>query len=281
VRGFSRGRLVLASFVAAAQLGTAHAEQKPLWELGAGATVFSLPYYRGADHNRTYVYPFPYVVYRGERLRVDRQGIRALLFDSDRVEFDISGYATPPVKSDRSTVRQGMPDLDATVEVGPAINWTLARARTLDARLDLRLPVRAVFATDLGHVQSAGFVFYPHLNLDLHPAALDGRWNIGLQAGPLFASHRYHQYYYSVPSQFATPSRPAFEAGGGYSGTVLLASMSRRFRQFWMGAFVRYDTLRNAAFEASPLVQRDHSLAAGVGFAWVFAESSERVESPD
>jgi hypothetical protein len=40
---------------------------------------------------------------------------------------------------------------------------------------------------------------------------------------------------------------------------------------------MRYDTLRAAAFETSPLVQQRYSVTAGLAFAWVFAESSERV----
>jgi outer membrane protein len=37
----------------------ARGELRPLWEIGAGATVLSLPDYRGADQSRGYVYPFP------------------------------------------------------------------------------------------------------------------------------------------------------------------------------------------------------------------------------
>jgi outer membrane scaffolding protein for murein synthesis (MipA/OmpV family) len=48
-----------------------------------------------------------------------------------------------------------------------------------------------------------------------------------------------------------------------------------------VGAFVRYDMLQNAAFDDSPLVARDHYLAAGVAVAWIFGESSERVNVDD
>ena len=48
-----------------------------------------------------------------------------------------------------------------------------------------------------------------------------------------------------------------------------------------MGAFVRADTLRGAAFAASPLLKRDTYVAAGVGIAWVLGTSSQRVEAPE
>lgn len=82
------------------------------------------------------------------------------------------------------------------------------------------------------------------------------------------------------PSE-ARPDRPAYSASGGYSGTQVLASLSRRYPQHWVGAFVRYDMLQHAAFDDSPLVARDHYLAAGVAVAWIFGESSERVSVDD
>ena len=256
----------------------AQAEPRPLWELGIGATGLSLPDYRGSDERRGYLYPFPYVVYRGESLRVDRQGVRGVFFESDRVELDLSIHGTPPVDSSNNRTRQGMPDLDPTIEFGPLANVTLLRDRPNERRLDLRFPLRAVIATDLKHAQRAGYVFHPHLNLALRPAFLDGRWNLGFQTGPLYATRKYHQYFYGVDAQFATPERPAYAASGGYSGFAALASVSRRFSGFWVGGFARYDTLKGAVFENSPLVRRQSSYMAGVAFAWVFAQSDRKVE---
>jgi outer membrane protein len=260
----------LAAALALCAAGAAHAELKPEWELGAGATVFELPDYRGSDESRTYVLPFPYVIYRGERLRVDRQGVRGMFFESDRVELDLSMNATPPV-DEKNRAREGMPHLHPTIEIGPRLNFILLRDRPNERALTLRLPVRAVITTDLTF---EGFTAYPHLSADLRP----GGWNVGVQAGPLFGTGRYHAYFYSVEPQFATAERPAYDARSGYSGTVALASITRRFDKLWVGAFARYDTLKGAAFESSPLVRRDHSLMWGIAAAWVFTESERRVE---
>ena len=257
------------------------AEPRPLWEFGLGATALRLPDYRGSDESRGYVYPLPYFVYRGDRLRVDRQGARAVLLESQRVELDFSAFATPPVDSSKNRARQGMPDLDPTVEIGPQLNLTLARDPANDWRFDLRLPVRGVIATDLRHARQAGYVFYPHLNLNLRPEWFGGKWNVGLQTGPLFATREYHRYFYGIDPQLATPQRPAYEASGGYSGALALATLSRRIGKLWMGGFVRYDSLQGAVFENSPLVKRNHSVMAGFAFAWVFAESERRVEAKE
>lgn len=262
-------------------VAAADAEERPLWEVGLGPTLLYFADYRGADEGRSYLYPFPYVIYRGDFFRADRDGIRGVFFDSDRVEFDLSMSGTIPLDSEKNTARDGMPDLDPTVEFGPSIKVTLARNRARDWRLDLRLPVRAAVASDLSNAQSIGWVAYPHINLDLHPTFLGGKWNVGLQTGPMFATSKYHQYFYGVDPQFATPVRPAFEASGGYSGSVALASLTRRIGRFWVGGFMRYDYLKGAVFDHSPLTRRDHSFAAGIAVAWVFAESDRRVEVDD
>jgi len=143
-------------------------------------------------------------------------------------------------------------------------------------KLELRMPVRSVFTVE-SSPRSAGTTFEPSLNLDL---VREG-WNIGLQAGPLFGDRRRHEHVYGVEPAFATPQRPAYRARGGYAGWQALASTSRRFGGTWVGAFVRYDSLRDAVFADSPLVRRDHALTMGVGVAWVFASSSVLVATDD
>jgi MipA family protein len=257
---------------------SAHAELKPEWELGAGATAFTLPDYRGSDESRAYLLPIPYFVYRGERLRVDRQGARGMLFESDRFELDLSLSAAPPVDSSENRARQGMPDLDTTVEIGPRLNLILMRDRPAERALTLRLPLRAVVATDLSHANGAGWVFYPNLSYDARPVLFGAKWNLGLQAGLLYGSREYHQYFYGVEPQFATPERPAYEARSGYSGAAFGGSLTRRIGKWWVAGFARYESLKGAVFEGSPLARQDYALTAGVAFAWVFKESSRQVE---
>ena len=60
-----------------------------------------------------------------------------------------------------------------------------------------------------------------------------------------------------------------------------LSAVSRRIGNWWIGAFVRYDSLRGAVFDDSPLVRRDHELRGGVGVSWVFATSDRQVAVDD
>jgi len=69
----------------------------------------------------------------------------------------------------------------------------------------------------------------------------------------------------------------AFQAVGGYAGTELRVATSRRIGNYWIGGFVRYDSLAGAAFVDSPLVRSRSYWAAGFGFARMIAKSQHQV----
>lgn len=274
-------KLLTCCVLALAAGGLAQAEQRPLWEFGLGVAGVSFPDYRGADERTNYALPMPYFVYRGEFLQADqKRGIRALFLKQGPVELDMSYSGTPPVKSKNNAARTGMPDLDATLEIGPSLNIALFESANKRQKLDLRLPVRAVIASDFSHIHGQGWVFQPQLNLDTNDVFGATGWNLGLATGPLFGDRRYHHFVYGVDPLFATPTRPAYHGRGGYAGTQVIGALSKRFPNFWVGGFVKYDHLNGAAFDDSPLLKSKHGFAAGVGIAWVFAESKTRVEAP-
>ncbi len=253
-------------------------EKKPLWELGFGFAAIDFPHYRGSDQRRSWLLPFPYLVYRGDLLKADERGrMRGLFFRSENVELDVSANGTVPVKSSENEARSGMPDLDATFEFGPSLNFFLARSADQKTKVDLRLPVRKVVSTDLHRFDSAGWVFQPNMNLDLNDAFGHRGWSFGVQAGVVYGDRRYHNYLYSVAPEFATPTRPAFTSAGGYSGATFITALSKRFPRFWAGGYVKLDYLRGAAFEDSPLVRKKENWTAGFAIAWVLRESSTLV----
>jgi MipA family protein len=270
-------RIALALVLSLGICTLARADLKPLWELGAGAAVISFPDYRGSNEQRGYLLPIPYVVYRGDVFQVDRDKIRGLLFKTDRVELDMSVNGSVPVRSGDNQARRDMPNLDPTLELGPSLNVLLAATPERFA-LTLRVPVRAVIASDFHTTHNAGVLAHPNLNLDLKAPQ---QWNLGFVAGPVFGDRRYHHYFYSVAPQFATVDRPAYSARSGYSGMQFIAAASRRFDLYWFGAFIKYDNLQGAAFATSPLVKTRNNVAGGFAIARVFAQSDARVEAKD
>jgi outer membrane scaffolding protein for murein synthesis (MipA/OmpV family) len=252
--------------------GTAQADQ-PLWEIGAGVGAASFPEYRGSNERTGYVLPIPYLVYRGERLRVGRDGARGVLAESGRYELDISVDGAVPVESSDDGPRAGMAELDPVIEAGPTLDRKLGATGL--GRWTLRLPLRAAIATDLDSTSHEGWTFHPQLRM----AAPDlvGGWDFGFSAGPRLGSRDYHAYYYDVGVADVARGRGRYRASAGYSGLALRGSASRRFGKWWVGGFFRYDNLSGTAFEDSPLVETKHALAVGFGVSWVFRQSAARV----
>jgi outer membrane scaffolding protein for murein synthesis (MipA/OmpV family) len=257
-------------------LASPDAPQEPLWEAGIGVGGVYFPDYRGSSQSRGYLLPAPYFVYRGRFLQADRNGVRGVFVDNDRVDLNLSLGASLPVDSSRDNARAGMADLKATVEVGPSLEVKLWEAESGRARLELRMPVRGAITVE-SSPRFIGGQFYPHLNLDTTGSGNLEGWHLGLTAGPVFTNAAYNRYFYEVTPEDATPGRPAYTPGGGYAGAEFLAAFSKRFPRYWVGGFVRYDTLRGAAFEASPLVTSKNYFAAGIAISWIVGDSKERV----
>ena len=251
---------------------------EPLWELGLGVAGVRFPDYRGSDQNSAYVLPLPFIAYRGRFLRADRDGARAIFFAGRQVVIDMSLSASVPSDSKNNDARRGMPDLPGSIEIGPNVNVELWQSAGRMFKLDLRLPVRQAVTLEWPP-RGIGLTFSPNLNLDIR--GLDGAWNIGLLAGPVFATARHHEHFYGVAPEFATATRPAYEAPGGYGGWRATAAVSRRLGNAWLGGFVRYDDVQGASFAPSPLVRRENNVTVGFGISWIFATSSQRVLTDD
>jgi outer membrane scaffolding protein for murein synthesis (MipA/OmpV family) len=276
VQGIRTVALILSALI----VMTAHAEEKPLWEAGLGIGALVFPDYRGSDETTVYPVPVPYFVYRGKFLKADREGVRGELFDRKYAELSISANATIPVASEDNAARRGMRDLKPTVELGPSLDLHLWRTPDERIKLDLVMPLRAPLTVEASP-RSIGLVFAPRINLDIADVAGYSGWNFGVGTGPVFADDKFHSYFYTVTARDVRADRPAYDADGGYSGWHFLAALSKRFPRYWVGGYVRYDTLAGAAFVDSPLVKRQSYLAGGIGIAWMIGESSRLVETDD
>jgi len=259
-------------------------EMLPLWEVGGGVAYARLPDYRGSDESHNYLLPFPLLIYRGEFLKSDREGVRAQFLDSRYIELELSAGATVPVRSKDNRAREGMTDLRPTLELGPAVKIHLAhigeqRPGDRDLEFDLRMPVRRAITWFDGGPRDVGTLAFPNLALDQKINFAGARWNLGMLAGGYFADQRYNNYFYGVPAQFATPERPAYEAHGGFSGWQSIVALSTTYhRHTWVGAFVKGDWLKGATFENSPLIRRTNNISFGIGVSHIFAISDTQVE---
>jgi outer membrane scaffolding protein for murein synthesis (MipA/OmpV family) len=273
-------RAILLLAAAGCSLG-AQAYHLPRWELGVGVAALRLPAYRGAEGSEDYLLPFPYLTYRGDRLRVDEEGMRTRLFDRERWRLDFSLAGNLPVKSEPQGVRAGMPALDPIGEIGPTLDWSAWRTALPghEAALELwlRAPLRAAFSVGDPLLDHHGWVFSPSIELVYRQGSERSLSRWSLSAGPLYATQDFHRYFYEVAPAYASASRPAYAADGGYAGARVTLSYVVNRQNWFVGAFARYDDLGGAVFADSPLVESSQYFALGLAVSRVFAASRERV----
>ena len=266
------GAIVLLSVI------TALAEQNPIFELGMAGGVGYVPDYPAAGQNHFNGIALPFPIYRGDFIRSDSKGLlRGRLIHSQNFELDVSFSGSLDADSDDNDARRGMPDLDYMAEVGPRLQWTFARAARW-ARMDLELPVRAVFSTDFSSVEHRGFLVEPQLAYQ-HENFLDTGAKLKLGLSTIFADEGLQDYFYQVDVPFVTDARPAYDGRAGYLGSRLrllfLHPVGKRLRLFVAGDLHSH---HGASNENSPLYGEDFTYSTGTGLIWSFYQSDRKVD---
>ena len=244
---------------------------KSQWELGIGVAVLNIPLYPGSSQNKTYVVPVPHFLYRSENIEVDN-GLQATFFRTEKVRLDLSADFGVPVNSADSDVRVGMTDLDLVIQLGPSLEVTLDGGRFKPNHTRLEFPLRAAIATDFRSAEHVGWIFEPRLTFETRRPHKTGFAYL-LSGGLRFSTEQYNDYYYEVSADFATPTRPVFDAKSGYSGLFVDAIANWRTDSLIYFAFVRYQNLSGAELEDSPLVEQNDYIFVGAGLTWVFARN--------
>ena len=251
----------------------ATAEERPKWEFGIGSVFYTQPDYIGSDDYHFHPIPFPWLIYRGPRLRVDRETVQTKIFGTDLVRLDLSVSGQVSVDSSENNRRHDMPNLDWVLQVGPTLKFAVARSDNGRHALDIDVPLRVALAIDTDNFSYEGLVASPKFVYRYEPEG----WRFEGNAGLEFSSNDYNEYYYSVAQRYDTPSRPAYGADGGYGGFRLSAGVSRYFGPIYVGLFTRYFNLEGATFRDSPLVGSRSAFVGGIAIGWVWMKSEEMV----
>ena len=241
------------------------------WAVGVGLGVFDYTLYPGAKQTNQFILPAPYITYRSPKFEVDR-GIKSFIYNSETIIIDLSADFGLPVDSDDTLARKGMPDLDFVLQLGPSLEFLLndKNKNYFDARFEI--PVRVAFAVDLGNVDNIGYLVEPRFTLKhqrLSNTGLSHKATFGLK----IATQEFHAYYYDVAPEFATATRSEYQSDAGFGGSFVNYRISYKTSDFIYWAFIRYQSLRGAEFEDSPLVLQNDYFFLGAGFAWIFAQS--------
>jgi hypothetical protein len=177
------------------------------------------------------------------------------------------------VSSAENKARSGMPSLDPTIEIGPEFTWTLWKGNNGLNTINFEIPIRQGIAVEFFRAKGIGQFTVPYLAYAVRPSEQSFGFFGEATIAAMFATQQYHDYFYGVGEKYATPTRPAYQAKGGYSGVHASLFTSRKVGQFYAFAFIRHDRLEGTAFEDSPLVKTKHYWAMGGGLIWYFFQS--------
>lgn len=241
---------------------------KELWSdltLGVGIAAVDYPHYPGSPQSDTLVAPLPYLEYEGDWLSIDRDGIQASLFKSDRAKLDISISGSLPVNNDDDILREGMNDLELILEVGPELELKLAQWG--NNTLELHLPLRAALELDPSNgIEPVGWVFDPRVHYEWRTQSTEFEIDLGAYT----ADQEYNQLLYGVSPPFATLARPKYRAKSGLVGYRLSSTIQYDVGAWSFLAYARYMDLGSAKNTDSPLFVDDSYVLFGVGAIWRF-----------
>lgn len=231
-------------------------------EFGIGLGSQVLADYRGSSRYKIYALPVPYFLFEGRFLKSDKRGVRGELWANEKYELNLSADGSVNGGGDDNPLRKGMSELESAAEIGPSFNVNLTGPDFSDGWA-LRLPVRGVFSVSKHGIGHIGNLFNPRLTWR-KPNFFMG-WRATLNLGLLIADQQYHDYYYSVTSEYATEGRPPYLASGGYSGSFSRFSLYKKWESWRLKFSFRYDYLGKATFLGSPLVETKHFGLINIG----------------
>ncbi len=249
---------------------------QPRFEGGVGAIGLNIPNYPGAGSNTVRYIPFPWIIYRSDFLHSDEEGTRAKLIQSENFELGLSGGLNFPIDSNANSSREGMPDTDILIGVGPALIYRIVEGHDthkLTAGLGLRLNLSIDDQWGLTH---QGWIVEPNLR---YWATLTDSITLFTGLSFAYADKKYNRFFYEVPVEFATSSREAYSAQEGtvdIAGSLGFSYDYSSKLAFFAGQF--YSNLSTASNKDSPLVENIHNSGYIVGFRWQFFESDEMIK---
>jgi outer membrane scaffolding protein for murein synthesis (MipA/OmpV family) len=265
-------------------------EELSLWELGIGGGSFNTAKYPASGDSRFNTAAIPFVVYRGDTFRIgDGGGARAVVVENKNLEIDFSFGIALPADSEDNSAREGMPELDLLLEIGPQAVYMLGNydfdknaqgeSKGTDygkGRLNLRLQARAVFSTDFSNFDSRGYILEPQISYQ-HRGFKHPDTAISVSFGAIFATEKTHDYFYEVAPEFATTDRPAYDAKAGYLGSELSLGVSFRVNQdirAFIGGSAQFHSA--AANKDSPLFEEEVTYSFGAAFVWRLFKSERK-----
>ncbi len=254
----------------------ANAEQpdSTVFELGIGVGHSVMPEYVGSKESKSYNVPFPYIYYRRDDVKINRDSIQGLELFDGRVRFGLDYGINLPLKSKNNQARLGMDDLNPVLMTGPKAVLCVAANCKKDFPLRMYLSVMKPFVMDSAHFNDLDWVSRIGIKYDetILQNREHGKLSFSTTARMQFQGSHYSDYYYGIGVEDVTSERTLYKSASGYAGYQLSAGLTWRKDNWWAGAFAQYIDINHAQVADSPLVTDADNYRVGFAFAWVFKQ---------
>lgn len=231
---------------------------------GIGLSYISAPVYLSSKKQNSHIYPIPYIEYKSKYFNIDRDRIYKDFLSSDKANMELSIRGMLPSKNE-DTLREGMNDLDAILEIGPKFIYNIYSKKNM--KINLEVPIRIALSLGKDLLKYKGY--YSSLQIKYENSLLKN-YKVNFILGASYSDKKLNNYYYEVKKEFINSNRKEYHSNSGFSGLHNSFSITKKDKNFWYGAFVKYYYLKNAVFENSPLYQTDNSLIYGFAFSYLF-----------
>jgi MipA family protein len=262
--------------LALAQVDVQKASELSLYEFGVMSGGGLLPDYPAAGRSHGKYIIVPTAKYRGESFRVGdgSGGLSFRLLRDTKVRMSVSVSGSFPSSSADNPDRIGMPDLDWIGEFGPKIFVNLTEIESRH-QIAIQLPVRYVISTDFKSAAFRGMMVAPSITYGVRNFLFE-KLSFWSELEFDWVSEGVASYFYHVSPGLALPTRPSYQASGGYLGTSATSGLAYRPGSFQFFGLVSLDVYSGAPNQSSPLFKNTTSLTffAGIGF-W-FSRSEEK-----
>ncbi len=255
-------------------------EQLPRWEFGLAAAALRVPAYPSSASSSERQFLVPWFVYRGDKVRLQGGGAKLIALENQRITIDISIAASLNANSEDAPLREGMPNIDYLLELGPKIDYRIfdqQLAAGQSRKMSWSTALRAAISTDFESVNSRGAVLGTQLRYR-HTGLADGKASLSVSLSGAWATEKLLDYFYQVDDAFVLPQRPAFDAGAGFVGAGLRLGLSREINDRW-DAYISLGTALHygAKNRNSPLFERESNFNVFGGVSWKIKSSRATV----
>jgi outer membrane scaffolding protein for murein synthesis (MipA/OmpV family) len=259
--------------------------EKPRLEAGIGLGYFQGFDYPASNDPNTASLVLPFFIYRSEVFRFfDGGGVGAVAIEEPRVKLELSLGGALNAESEGNSAREGLPDLDLLLEVGPQLTVRIfdrVLASGGRAKLSWDSKIRAVVSTDFKGIDARGFVVASGFSFK-REALFSDKVDFISNLDVTFADKRFNEYLYAVEPQYATQNRASYAATAGYVQTsVFLGFAFRPTEKLRIFTGVSTGLYGPSANKRSPLFETNQSTTYALGVVWTAFQSKDMIKVYD